>query len=231
MDIERGRVLRWNLYLGGHLSTCTPVRVVESGPEGLLLWLAVGSPAWHAVLPPGAHLRDIPPEERPADGYPLRAGHWHRGNALIHQPADASHAVWWLFSSRDGSGGFSGWYVNLERHRRDADDIDVLDLELDVTVRPDRTWEWKDEESFAAKTGHPSYWTPREAEDIRAEGHRVARLAESGVFPFDGTWCDFTPPSSWALPELPLRPVSPMTTWQPRSRGQTVATSNRLRGQ
>jgi hypothetical protein len=220
MHFEPGRVLRWNLYLGGHLSTRTPVRVVESGPDGLLLWLAVGSPVWQPVLPSGSHLRDIPPEERPASGYPLVTGRWHRGNALIYQPTGASHAVWWLFSSPDGSGSFSGWYVNLERRRRDTgDDIDVLDLELDVTVGSDRSWQWKDEESFAAKTGHPSYWTTREAEAIRAEGHRVARLAETGAFPFDGSWCDFTPPSSWALPELPPRPPSPVLNLHDKRRG------------
>ena len=76
-----------------------------------------------------------------------------------------------------------------------------------------------DEESFAAKTGHPSYWTTREAEAIRAEGHRVARLAETGAFPFDGSWCDFTPPSSWALPELPPRPPSPVLNLHDKRRG------------
>ncbi|MFC9454166.1 DUF402 domain-containing protein [Streptomyces sp. NPDC056983] len=207
--MKAGRVLHLNLYLGGHLSTRAPVRVVDSGPDGLLLWLAVGSPVWQAVLLAGSHLRDVPPEERPAAGYPLEAGRWHRGNALIYQPNGACHAIWWLFSSAAGDGGFSGWYVNLEHRRRDADGIDVFDLELDITVGPDGNWQWKDEESFAAKTGHPTYWTSREAEDIRAEGRRIARLAESGVFPFDGTWCDFTPPPSWSFPELSPRPTTP----------------------
>ena len=25
-------------------------------------------------------------------------------------------------------------------------------------------------------------------------------LAEAGEFPFDGTWCDFTPPADWTTP-------------------------------
>ncbi|WP_176742790.1 hypothetical protein [Streptomyces sp. MnatMP-M27] len=117
--MKPGRVLHLSLFLGGHLSTRCPVRVVDAGADGLLLWLAVGSPVWRAALPTGVHLRDVPPEQRPATGYPLETGHRHRGNPLIHQPSEVCHGVWWLFSSADGDGGFSGWYVNLEQ----AEDI------------------------------------------------------------------------------------------------------------
>ncbi|MFF9641566.1 hypothetical protein [Kitasatospora aureofaciens] len=37
------------------------MRVVACGPDGLLLWLAAGSPLWKAELPGGQHIRDIPP--------------------------------------------------------------------------------------------------------------------------------------------------------------------------
>lgn len=29
---------------------------------------------------------------------------------------------------------------------------------LDVVVRPDRRWDWKDEDEFAARTGDPDYF-------------------------------------------------------------------------
>ncbi|MFD5818408.1 DUF402 domain-containing protein [Streptomyces sp. NPDC127038] len=205
MDITSGQILTWNLYLGGQLSTAGPVRVVELMEDGLLLWLSVGSPVWEVELPGDAHLRDIPPQNRPEGGYPVRPDAWHRGSALIYQPTGASHAVWWLFSA---DMQFQGWYVNFERRFRHSDSINVIDLELDLTVAPDRTWQWKDEESFEAKTGHPAYWTTDEAAAIRAEGKEVARLAEAGRFPFDGRWCDFRPSSDWGLPDRPAEPTA-----------------------
>ncbi|MFJ9057068.1 DUF402 domain-containing protein [Streptomyces sp. NPDC102409] len=192
-----GRILRWNLFIGGHLSSSVPVRLVERTDEHQLLWLEAGTPMWRTDLPRRAHLRDIPPEHRPADGYPMKAGRWPLGSALIHQPAGARHAVFWLFGRRQR---FRGWYVNLEHRTHHPEHIDVSDHELDLTVAADRTWQWKDERSFAEKTGHPAYWSAREATAIRAEGERMARLAESGSFPFDGSWCDFKPPSHWTRP-------------------------------
>ncbi|MFF1628876.1 DUF402 domain-containing protein [Streptomyces sp. NPDC058251] len=136
----------------------------------------------------------------------MRSDAWRRGSALIYQPDGASHAVWWLFSA---DMRFQGWYVNFERRIRHGEGIDVIDLELDLTVAPDRTWQWKDEESFEAKIGHPAYWTADEAAAIRAEGKEVIGLAEAGRFPFDGSWCDFRPSSLW---ELPDRSAEPTTT-------------------
>ncbi|WP_203653846.1 DUF402 domain-containing protein, partial [Actinocatenispora rupis] len=119
-------------------------------------------------------------------------------------PPGGDHSVWWF--TTDG-GAFAGWYVNLERHvvRTDGDlaGIDAVDQELDGWVAPDRVWHWKDEESFAAKTGDPAFWSADEALAVRAEGERLRSLAEAGAPPFDGTWCDWRPDPSWALPTLP----------------------------
>ncbi|MEU0566724.1 DUF402 domain-containing protein [Nonomuraea sp. NPDC005983] len=197
------QTLTMALYLGGHLSVASPARVVQRTPEGTLLWLVAGAPIWEAVLPDGGHLRDVLPEKRPAEGYPLRVGEWRPPSNLVYQPAGAAHAVWWLFSTELD---FEGWYVNLERRRSRGDDIDVVDHELDIVVEPNGEWRWKDEESFAAKVGHPAYWTSEEASEIRAEGERVGRRIEAGRFPFDGSWCDFTPPATWETPGLPAAP-------------------------
>lgn len=199
-----GQILHWNFFIGGHLSASVPVRLVERTSAGQLLWMETGTPMWRTALPRGTtHLRDIAPHERPADGYPVVPDRWPMGNALFYQPTGAAHSVLWLFGRRQK---FRGWYVNLERRLHHGDDIDIADHELDLNVAPDRTWRWKDEQSFAEKTGHPAYWTAEEAVAIRSEGDAVARLAEAGTFPFDGSWCDFRPPSAWTTPPRPPNP-------------------------
>ncbi|MCY0925991.1 DUF402 domain-containing protein [Streptomyces sp. H27-H1] len=199
-------IVNVHLILGSTVSLVCPARVVEAGADGLLLWVAPGTPLWRATIPPGTHLRDLPTE----GSYPLRADRWRHAGALILQPAGAGHAVWWSFTEEQE---FRSWYVNLESRTRTRDgaDVHVTDQELDITVAPDRAWEWKDEEAFAAKTGHPVYWTAAEAAAIRAEGVRVTRLIDSASYPFDGTWCDFRPPASWPVPDRPPLPLGPVT--------------------
>ncbi|MGW2398532.1 DUF402 domain-containing protein [Kitasatospora sp. NPDC001664] len=204
MHLEPGTVVRWHFTYGGQTSVIVPLTVVRQSPEGLFLWVYGSSPAWRAVLPDGAHLRDLDPADRPEGGYPLEAGTWYSDGALIWHPNDQPHAVWWRWNL---SGEFTGWYVNLEHRRWDGLDVVITDLELDLVVQPDGTPEFKDEESFVAKTGHPAYWSAELAAEVRAEGERLAKLAEARAWPFDGSLTGFQPPEEWHVPELPERAV------------------------
>ena len=119
-------------------------------------------------------------------------------------PPDRAYSVWWFFTDV----AFTGWYVNLEDPYvrwvgPGCAGVDTSDRALDLVVEPDRTWQWKDDEEFVARTGHPLYWTAAQAEQIRATGRDVISLIEAGTFPFDGTWCDFRPDSTWTVPGLP----------------------------
>lgn len=82
--------------------------------------------------------------------------------------------------------------------------METTDHVLDIVIGPDRRWRWKDEEEFATHTGRTGYYDDAGARAIRAEGQRLVRLAESGVFPFDGTHLDFRPHLSWPLLRLPV---------------------------
>lgn len=177
--------------MGGVLGGGCPVRVVQHSEDGLLLLLARGT----VVRAAAVHPRDVaagavpgPLVDRVADR-----------DVLVWEPAGAEHAVWWWFAP---DGTFTGWYVNLERRVHGAGSVEVHDQELDLVVAPDRSWAWKDEESFVAKTGRTGFWTAQEALAIRAEGQRVVAQVERGEFPFDGTWCDYRPPADWIPPRV-----------------------------
>ena len=64
--------------------------------------------------------------------------------------------------------------------------VDIVDQDLDVVVRPDLTWQWKDEDEFAERLAFPEHYWVSDEKAVRAEGERVIRLAEAGAFPFDG---------------------------------------------
>ena len=85
--------------------------------------------------------------------------------------------------------------------RRGVAYLDTVDWDLDIWVQPDRTWAWKDEDLFVERLAHPhAYWVDDEPR-VRRAGDAVVALVEAGVFPFDGTWCDFRPDTGW--PQIP----------------------------
>jgi protein associated with RNAse G/E len=118
---------------------------------------------------------------------------------LSWHPPGADYSIRWFFQP---DGTFTRWYANLEAPAvawRDPGlaGIDTVDWDLDVVIHPDRSWEWKDEEEFAARLAMPdAYWVDDE-ERVRQAGKDVVELVEAGAFPFDGTWCDFRPDPAW----------------------------------
>ncbi|WP_433204458.1 DUF402 domain-containing protein [Dactylosporangium sp. CS-047395] len=183
-------------FRGPHVSWAQAVHPVADDEHGLRVWLPAGAGFACRVGP----LVSGAPSIEDYGAAPLERRTWTDRDVLILHPPGASHSVWWFFREQR----FLGWYVNLEAViARHPGGIDVVDHHLDVVVDPDRSWRWKDEDTFAASTDRPGFWNTAEASAIRAEGQRVAAAAEAGRFPFDGTWCDFRPDPAWPLPQLP----------------------------
>jgi hypothetical protein len=181
-------------------------RVAADDEHGLWMWVASGSAHRDLGAADGRHLRDITDftqwrgtpkafDERP----------WG-GDVLMLHPHEGDYSAWLFF---DAAGALERWYMNLERpvtRWRDATvgGVDTIDYDLDVIVAPDRTWQWKDEDEFADRLRFPEhYWVDDEIA-VRAEGERLAKRAESGEFPFDGTMLDYRPDPTWTVPvEMP----------------------------
>lgn len=120
---------------------------------------------------------------------------WHTHQVLRLTPLEASHSLdlYW-----NEAGDFRGWYVNLqERLRSSRFGFDTRDHALDITVAPDGTWAWKDEDHLE-RLAELGVYTAEQARQFRAEGQRV--LAER---PWPTGWEDWRPDPSWPLPALP----------------------------
>jgi hypothetical protein len=99
----------------------------------------------------------------------------------------------WYSSYFDGTERFRGWKVNLESpFRRTSLGFDTTDEFLDIIVRPDRTWYWKDEEHVVPWVERGAY-TPEDIEQIRAAGRDAEQLIKAGSFPFDVSFVDWEP--------------------------------------
>ncbi|MEV4755225.1 DUF402 domain-containing protein [Micromonospora sp. NPDC049559] len=204
MAWERGRLVLDRNVRRGRIGWVRPGWVISDDERGLAIWIARGAAVANEVADDGRGMRAMPFAEWTTRSYRLAVSVWQGPPLVKFYPAGAAHSVWWF---RGDDGRFANWYVNLEEPGVRWDDgevagIDVVDQDLDVVVRPDRSWFWKDEEEFRERLAYPEhYWVADEAA-VRAEGERVIKLAEAGEFPFDGTWCDFVPEPDWTGPAL-----------------------------
>ncbi len=120
---------------------------------------------------------------------------WQKHHVLWLQRLDRPHSLGLFWNE---SWDFRGWYVNLQEPvRRSLLGFDTRDQALDITVAPDGTWAWKDEDHLAFLVEHGAF-TAEEAAVIRAEGERVVE-----EWPFPTGWENWRPDPAWAVPTLP----------------------------
>jgi hypothetical protein len=183
---EPGDVVVWREAWRGRPHIGAPVRVVADDERALLVYLAEGT---RYGFPPGRW----PWSERHPWAEP---GFWTGHGVLILYPPGRAHAIWHFWRGEERR--FAGWYVNLQDPlERDGMCLDSHDHELDLVIRPDGSWYWKDEDKMDDWVRRGRY-TPEEVAAARAEGERV--LAE---WPFPTGWEDWEPDPSRPVPELP----------------------------
>ncbi|MCX2734351.1 DUF402 domain-containing protein [Saccharopolyspora sp. NFXS83] len=191
--------------LDGSLGTVHPARVVSDAPDRVLCWVLPGTPIRITTSPDGRKPRELPLHERFSGVRVPALSVWHTTATLRLVFAEQWSSVWWFF---EADGTFRNWYVNLEVPLgRDETGVNRVDGVLDLEVFPDGKWGWKDEDELSSALTAGRIDQARLSR-LRAEGERMADLAERGRFPFDGSYCDARPDPAWPLPSLPEGLVS-----------------------
>ena len=132
---------------------------------------------------------------------PPRAMRRHSTDALIIMPVGSAYAVSLFWA--EGGGPFLCWYVDLqEPFRRAGGGVVTWDQSLDIVVRPDLRWTWKDEDQLA-RLPALGLATEQETAEIREAGERVVELIESRSRPFSEDWPLWRPDPGWRTPALP----------------------------
>jgi len=98
---------------------------------------------------------------------------------------------------------FKNWYVNLETPLARWDGgVDSEDHFLDISVHPDRSWHWRDEDEFA-QAQWDGLMAPAVAEQVREAGRSAVEVIRAWGPPFSDGWQHWRPDPSWAVPSLP----------------------------
>jgi hypothetical protein len=167
-----------------------PAIVVDDSPDRLVLFEPAGS-IRHSSNVDFATGEVTAPREMPR----------HTTDALIIMPVGSAHAVSLFWAA--GGGPFLCWYVDLQQpFRRAGGGVVTWDQSLDIVVRPDLGWSWKDEDHLA-RLPALGLATESETAAIRAEGERVVGLIETRSRPFNEDWPLWRPEAGWRIPTLP----------------------------
>jgi predicted RNA-binding protein associated with RNAse of E/G family len=126
---------------------------------------------------------------------------WQTNRLLLLFEPEKFYSIilFWNHTSHD----FLYYYVNFQLpFKRNISAVDTLDLELDLVIHPDFSYEWKDVDDYQQAISHgliPPEWS----KEIEFASEDVMERLEKRVYPFDGSWLDWKPDPSWQPPRLP----------------------------
>jgi hypothetical protein len=127
---------------------------------------------------------------------------WHTKRFLILLKPDAFYATMHIWE--DATNSFKCYYINFQLpFKRSHCGFDTFDLELDIVVKPDNTWHWKDIEEY--KCGiEAGILLPEWVQGIEAAKPEVFDMIEKRQYPLDGHWLNWRPDPGWIAPKLPV---------------------------
>lgn len=181
--------------------TAIPVIVVKDSPEELVA----------ALLPGTECMTEIDYAKGRKDGkrrwdfkyrdWKMAPFLWRTNRVLMVIEPNKFYSVrlYW----QEESNTFLGYYINFQlAFKRSHCGIDILDLELDLMIDPDFSFEWKDLDDYkqGIETGIIAPGWVAEIEVAKTEV--IDRLAKR-QYPFDGSWLDWMPDPNWTPPKLP----------------------------
>lgn len=126
---------------------------------------------------------------------------WHTNRLLVILEPQRYYST--ILFWDDESNKFACYYINFQLpYWRSHCGIDTLDLDLDLIVNPDYSFEWKDEDDYQ-KGIETEIILPEWIQGIEIAKHEVFDRLEKRHYPFDGSWLDWIPDPAWLPPRLP----------------------------
>ena len=183
----------------GPLTVGKPAVVVEDGAERVLLYVPHGVRWLGPATPSGDRVEMIRSFARGERVIALEMIPWR--NHVLHILLPGRPFSVWLFWSAEWE--FLSYYVNLETpFTRSAVGFDTCDRVLDICVRPDRTWYFKDldELEVCVQVG---LMGAAMAAEVRRDAEQAVALIEAWQAPFDAGLEGWRPDPAWPLPLLP----------------------------
>ena len=184
-------------YLG-RIRAGTPAIVAEDSDERVLVYVPDGALRFGSAAPAAGRSERV---RAIARGETVAAGRhvWYNHNLRVLLPG-RPFAVWLLWTP---AWKFISYYVNLEApFARSAVGFDSRDHVLDLCVRADRTWYYKDQDELDTRV-EVGMVTAEAAARVRRDAEQAVALVEGWQAPFDAGLEHWRPDPAWPVPTLP----------------------------
>lgn len=196
-----GDVIAWREVFRGRVWHALSCFVVKDAPNEIVIVALPGSERMiEEHYPKGKNNGKRRWDFRLTD-WKLERLPWHSTRALqILEPHKFYSTIYFWDHA---SGEFLCYYINFQLpFRRKGNIIDTLDLDLDLVIKPDFSYEWKDLDDFQ-KAKEAGLIQPEWIAKIETAKEEVLERLEKRSYPLDGSWLNWRPDSEWLVSQLP----------------------------
>ena len=185
-------------YLG-RIRAGTPAIVVEDSDERVTVYVPDGVRWFGSGAAPAGRSERVRAIARGETVVTGRHISWYNQNLRVLLPGRA-YSIWLFWTP---AWQFISYYVNLEApFARSAVGFDSRDHVLDVCVRADRTWYYKDQDELDTRV-EVGMVTAKAAAGVRRDAEQAVALIEGWQPPFNAGLEQWRPDPAWPVPVLP----------------------------
>jgi hypothetical protein len=198
---KAGDTVAWRAIYNHRVWHANPMILVKDSPDEIVLALLPGT----ECMAEQDYARGKKNEHRRWDfidkPWKLEKYYWHTNRLLTILEPQKYYATTYFWS--DLNKEFIGYYINFQLpFQRSHCGIDTLDLELDLIINPDFSYEWKDSDDYE-KAIEIGIIRKQWIEQIECAKEEIFGRIEKREYPLDGSWLDWAPDPSWHVPKLP----------------------------
>jgi protein associated with RNAse G/E len=196
-----GDVISWRGIYRSRVWHAQTVIVVRDAPDETVLTLLPGT---ECMSPEGYSLGKNSYKRRwnfKEKDWQLEKYSWHTNRLLLLLEREKYYSTMYFWNH--GTSEFLFYYINFQvPFQRSQCGIDTLDLDLDLIIHPDFSYEWKDAEDYQ-KAIENEIILPEWIQGIDRAKREIFEKLEKRLYPYDGSWLNWIPDPTWSPPTLP----------------------------
>ena len=196
-----GDVIAWRGIYRNQVWHVQPTIVVKDSPEEIVLTLLPGAECmaeenYSRGKENSRRWWDF--EDKP---WNLEKYIWRTNRLLLLLQPQKYYSTIYFWNNE--SNQFFCYYINFQLpFQRSDGGIDTLDLDLDLVIHPDFSFEWKDEDDYQ-KAIDNGVIIPEWTQEIEMAKKEVFNNLEKRQYPYDRSWLNWMPDPNWSPPKLP----------------------------
>jgi protein associated with RNAse G/E len=196
-----GEVISWRGIYRKRIWHVQPTRLVKDSPNEIVLALLPGTECIAEKSYPHHKKNGDRRWDFTEKDWQLAKYIWQTNRLLLFFEPEKyySTVLFWNHQSDQ----FRCYYINFQLpFKRNEFAVDTLDLDLDIVIDPDLSYEWKDTDDYQ-KAIEYGLLTTEMINGIEAAKREIFENLETRRYPFDGSWLDWKPDPAWQPPTLP----------------------------